>query len=125
MKILGLSGALEHDPSAALVIDGEVAAAAEEERFIRDKHAKGKPPYEAAKWCLEHCGVTPEELDYVAFPFTPISLFHKARWYYAIRHWYAPDKAFKTIFRGNAKYLQGRRKMLALMSRPRLWPGPA
>jgi carbamoyltransferase len=117
MKILGLSGALEHDPSAALVIDGEVAAAAEEERFIRDKHAKGKPPYEAAKWCLEHCGVTPEELDYVAFPFTPISLFHKARWYYAIRHWYAPDKAFKTIFRGNAKYMQGRRKMLALMSR--------
>ena len=42
MIILGLSGALNHDPSAALLIDGEIVAAAEEERFIRDKHAKGK-----------------------------------------------------------------------------------
>ncbi len=40
MIVLGLSGALGHDASAALVIDGKIIAAAEEERFIRDKHAK-------------------------------------------------------------------------------------
>ena len=45
--VLGLSGALNHDPSAALYIDDKLVAAAEEERFIRDKHAKGKMPYDA------------------------------------------------------------------------------
>ena len=40
LTILGLSGALSHDPSAALYIDGKLIAAAEEERFVRDKHAK-------------------------------------------------------------------------------------
>ena len=39
LTILGLSGALSHDPSAALYIDGKLIAAAEEERFVRDKHA--------------------------------------------------------------------------------------
>ena len=39
--VLGISGALNHDASAALYIDGKLIAAAEEERFIRDKHAKG------------------------------------------------------------------------------------
>ena len=38
LTILGLSGALSHDPSAALYIDGKLIAAAEEERFVRDKH---------------------------------------------------------------------------------------
>ena len=39
--VLGLSGSLSHDPSAALYVGGKLVAAAEEERFIRDKHAKG------------------------------------------------------------------------------------
>ena len=42
--VLGLSGALDHDPSAALFMDGRLLAAAEEERFIRDKHAKNSFP---------------------------------------------------------------------------------
>ena len=46
LTILGLSGALSHDPSAALYIDGKLIAAAEEERFVRDKHAKNRMPYE-------------------------------------------------------------------------------
>ena len=41
MIVLGLSGAVNHDASAALVVDGELVAAAEEERFLRDKHAGG------------------------------------------------------------------------------------
>jgi len=40
MIVLGLSGALGHDASAAILVDGNIIAAAEEERFIRDKHAK-------------------------------------------------------------------------------------
>ena len=40
MIILGISGVLGHDASAALLIDGKIIAAAEEERFVRDKHAK-------------------------------------------------------------------------------------
>ena len=51
LTILGLSGALSHDPSAALYIDGKLVAAAEEERFVRDKHAKNRMPYESAKFC--------------------------------------------------------------------------
>ncbi|MES2499576.1 MAG: carbamoyltransferase N-terminal domain-containing protein, partial [Pseudomonadota bacterium] len=56
MIVLGLSGALGHDASAAILVDGKIIAAAEEERFIRDKHAKNKFPYEAAKFCLKQAG---------------------------------------------------------------------
>ena len=42
MNILGVSGAVGHDASAALFIDGQLVAAVEEERFLRDKHARGK-----------------------------------------------------------------------------------
>jgi carbamoyltransferase len=48
MIVLGLGGSVGHDPAAALVIDGHVIAAAEEERFLREKHAKGKQPELAA-----------------------------------------------------------------------------
>ena len=49
MIVLGLSGALGHDASAALLVDGEIAAAAEEERFLRDKHAKNRLSLHAAR----------------------------------------------------------------------------
>jgi carbamoyltransferase len=74
LTLLGLSGALTHDPSAALYIDGKLVAAAEEERFVRDKHAKNRMPYEAAKFCLEFAGLRPQDVDAVAIPFAPISL---------------------------------------------------
>ncbi len=51
LTVLGLSGALSHDPSAALYIDGKLIAAVEEERLVRDKHAKNRMPYESAKFC--------------------------------------------------------------------------
>ena len=56
MIVLGLSGALGHDASAAILVDGKIIAAAEEERFIRDKHAKNQFPYEAAKFCMQQAG---------------------------------------------------------------------
>jgi carbamoyltransferase len=77
MRVLGVN-AVFHDPAAALVVDGEIVAAAEEERFSRRKH--GKPPVafstwelpeQAARWCLEHAGLAPEDLDAVAYSYDP------------------------------------------------------
>ena len=77
MKVLGIN-AIYHDPSAALVVDGRVVAAAEEERFSRRKHGKRPLPWSAwelpelsAAWCLKVAGVRPEELDAVAYSFDP------------------------------------------------------
>ncbi|MDR1276604.1 MAG: carbamoyltransferase [Candidatus Accumulibacter sp.] len=104
LKILGLSGAVSHDPSAALYIGGKLVAAAEEERFVRDKHAKNRMPYEAAKFCLNQAGIKPIDVDAVAIPFAPVSLFGKARWHYARRYLYAPERAIDAILTGNRRY---------------------
>lgn len=115
MIILGLSGALGHDSSAAIVIDGKIIAAAEEERFIRDKHAKNIMPLQAAKYCLKEAGITPDQVDIVAFPYGEIPLTSAARWHYAKRHWYAPDRALDALFNGNRRFRRNRDKTLALM----------
>ncbi|WP_163835524.1 carbamoyltransferase family protein [Spartinivicinus ruber] len=104
LTILGLSGALSHDPSAALYIDGKLVAAAEEERFLRDKHAKNKMPLEATKFCLKQAGISAKDVDVIAVPFAPISLSSPARWHYAKRYWYAPDRALGVLFNGNRRY---------------------
>ena len=62
--ILGLN-AYHGDAAAALLIDGELVAAAEEERFNRVKHCAGFPDL-AAAWCLADAGLTPGDLDHVA-----------------------------------------------------------
>jgi carbamoyltransferase len=62
--ILGLN-AYHGDAAAALVVDGELVAAAEEERFNRVKHVAGFPAL-AAEWCLAEGGIAPEELDHLA-----------------------------------------------------------
>ncbi|MFV2091140.1 MAG: carbamoyltransferase N-terminal domain-containing protein, partial [Pseudomonadales bacterium] len=110
--ILGLSGALGHDPSAALLVDGEIVAAAEEERFIREKHAKNRMPIEAARYCLREAGISARKVDVVAFPYAPISLFRGARWHYARRHWYAPERSLDALFNGNRRFRRNRRKVL-------------
>jgi carbamoyltransferase len=76
-RVLGINAAF-HDPSAALVCDGRTVAAAEEERFSRRKHGKEPVPFSAwelpersARWCLEHAGVAPAELDAVAYAYDP------------------------------------------------------
>ncbi len=117
MIVLGLSGALTHDPSAALLIDGRLVAAAEEERFIREKHAKNKRPYHSARFCLEYAGISPKEIDCVAFPFAPIGLLRPDRWHFARRYWYAPDRAFSAIFDGNRHFRRNRSNVFELMDR--------
>jgi len=112
--ILGLSGALDHDPSAALLVDGEVVAAAEEERFVREKHAKRRLPLAAARYCLEAAGVATRDVDVVAFPYAPVPLSSPARWHYARRHWYAPDRAVAALVDGNRRFRRNRRRVLGL-----------
>ena len=52
MRILGVS-AFYHDSAAALVVDGKIVAAAQEERFTRKKHDSGFPATEAVRYCLK------------------------------------------------------------------------
>ncbi len=111
---LGLSGALNHDASAAIFVDGKLIAAAEEERFIRDKHAKNKLPIEATKFCLDFAKITPNDIDVIAFPYAPISLASPARWHYAKRYWYAPDRALDAIFNGNRRFRRNRDNVKSL-----------
>lgn len=115
LVVLGLSGALTHDPSAAIYIDGKLIAAAEEERFTRQKHAKNAMPLHAARYCLKEAGLKPKDVNVVAFPFGKISLFGKARWHYAARYWYAPDRSLDALFNGNRHYRRNVRKVKGLL----------
>jgi len=73
MNILGIS-AYYHDSAAALVRDGQIIAAAQEERFTRKKHDSGFPLH-AVRYCLAEGGVTGSSLDVVAFYDKPITKF--------------------------------------------------
>jgi carbamoyltransferase len=77
MKVLGVN-AVFHDPAAAIVVDGRIVAAAEEERFSRRKHGKLPVPFStwelpeaSARWCLSEAGLDPAELDAVAYSYDP------------------------------------------------------
>jgi carbamoyltransferase len=122
MVILGLSGAGGHDPSAVLVVDGQVIAAAEEERFNRIKHSRRLQPEMAARWCLEFAGLKPSDVQVVACPFARIPLFNSpARWQFALRHGYAPGEALTAVFDGNRRYrqdIQSLREMLPRIGIP-------
>ncbi|MEI6655909.1 MAG: carbamoyltransferase [Verrucomicrobiota bacterium] len=73
--ILGIS-AFYHDSAAALVVDGKIVAAAQEERFSRKKHDAGFPT-QAAAYCLTEGGLRPEQLDYVVFYDKPLTKFDR------------------------------------------------
>lgn len=75
MNILGIS-AFYHDSAAALVRDGRIIAAAQEERFSRKKHDSGFPAH-AVRYCLAEGGVEPDQLDAVAFYDKPITKFNR------------------------------------------------
>jgi len=118
---LGLSGALGYDPAAALFIDGELIAAVEEERLVRRKHAKGMMPVESVRYCLRSAKLKPRQIEQVAISYAPISLFTPARWHYAKRFWYAPDRSIDALFNGNRRYrryVQQVREMLSELAIP-------
>ena len=75
MKILGIS-AYYHDSAAALIRDGEIVAAAQEERFSRQKHDL-RFPKQAAAYCLREAGIAINDVDYVAFYDKPFVKFER------------------------------------------------
>ena len=75
MNILGIS-AYYHDSAAALVCDGEIIAAAQEERFTRKKH-DNQFPSNAVRYCLEAGRLSAEKLDYVVFYEKPLRKFER------------------------------------------------
>ncbi len=75
MLILGIS-CFYHDAAACLLREGEIVAAAEEERFSRQKH-DSRFPEQATRFCLEAGGTVPDELDYVVFYEKPLRKFER------------------------------------------------
>ncbi|HVM41401.1 MAG TPA: carbamoyltransferase C-terminal domain-containing protein [Acidimicrobiia bacterium] len=76
-RVLGIN-AVFHDPAAALVVDGEILSAAEEERFSRRKHGKRPVPFstwelpeQAVAWCLAEAGLRASDLDAVVYSYDP------------------------------------------------------
>ena len=75
MRIIGIS-AFYHDSAAALIVDGEIVAAAQEERFTRKKH-DARFPRHALDYCLAEGGVSLDEVDLVAFYDKPFLKFER------------------------------------------------
>ena len=75
MKILGLS-CFYHDAAAALLVDGQLVAAAHEERFTRKRHDEAMPAH-AVNYCLEQTGMRLADLDYVVFYDKPLLKFER------------------------------------------------
>lgn len=75
MNILGIS-AYYHDSAACLIVDGEIIAAAQEERFTRKKHDSDFP-VNAIQYCLTKAEVQPQDINYVVFYDKPFSKFER------------------------------------------------
>jgi carbamoyltransferase len=75
MTIIGIS-AFYHDSAAALIIDGNIIAAAQEERFTRKKHDAAFPLH-ALRYCLDHAAITLNDVDAVVFYDKPLLKFER------------------------------------------------
>ncbi len=94
MNILGIS-AFYHDSAACLVRDGDIVAAAQEERFTRKKHDHGFPG-NAVDYCLSEASIRAEDLDFVAFYDKPLLKFDRILETYIA---YAP-RGYKLFLKG-------------------------
>ena len=98
MYILGISGGIRagnQDGSAALLHDGKLIAAAEEERFLKVKFAPGQLPLNAIKFCLNLAKVSIHEIDYVVFPgITYVDFENKLKSYFTHYFGYSPEIKF-------------------------------
>jgi carbamoyltransferase len=138
MIVLGLAGGFDfaaenhfdvpfdgyHDSAAVLVRDGEVVAGMEEERLNRIKHTN-KAPSRAARFCLEHAGIEPAQLDAVAFyetePFLERELQRLHLADPAHRELFAPRAVIQRLFGGNSAL---RSRLTASTLWIIMWPTP-
>jgi carbamoyltransferase len=97
--ILGIS-AYYHDSAAALLCDGEIVAAAQEERFTRIK-GDASFPHHAVSFCLDQGGVTEQEVDHFVFYENPLVKFERLTTTY---HLTAP-RSLKSFLRAFPKWL--------------------
>ena len=102
MVVLGIS-AFFHDAAAALVVDGEVVAAAQEERFSRIKN-DASLPVEAARFCLETAGITIADVDHVVFYEKPLRKFERI----LVGHLRAFPRSLAQFSRSMTKWLEQR-----------------
>ncbi|MDD5428199.1 MAG: carbamoyltransferase [Candidatus Omnitrophica bacterium] len=116
MNVLGFGGpGFLHDPAAAIVIDGKVVAAAEEERFIREKHAVGKPCFKSIEFCLKQAGITADEIDAVAFPWS-FDVLNKKKWQYALKTALSePSRAYKAVAKSGKQSVRTREAVFDLL----------
>jgi len=115
--ILGVS-AFYHDSTAALVVDGEVIAAAQEERFTRKKHDAAFPA-RAVEYCLAAGGLTADRLDYLAFYDKPLLKFDRLLETYLA---FAPS-GFRSFAKAMPLWLKDKADMRRLLRR--VLPGAA
>jgi carbamoyltransferase len=111
IRILGLS-AYYHDSAAALVVDGQIAAAAQEERFTRKKHDADFPA-RAVTYCLEEAGVQLDDVDYVVFYDKPLIKFERLLETYLA---YAP-KGFRSFLASMPIWLKDKLFLKATLKR--------
>ncbi len=111
MYILGIS-AFYHDAAAALIRDGEIVAAAQEERFSRVKHDL-EFPARAIEYCLKEAGITMEDVDYVGFYDKPLLKFERILETYLS---YAP-KGFKSFLQAMPVWLKQKLHIRELISK--------
>lgn len=79
MNVLGVNGwpPRSHDAAAGVFVSGRLVATAEEERFVRQKHAFGHAPLHAARFCLDRAGLTLDDIDVVAHAWNLPALFQR------------------------------------------------
>jgi carbamoyltransferase len=115
--ILGIS-AYYHDSAACLVVDGEVIAAAQEERFSRKKHDH-RFPSQAVEWCLKYAGLKTTELNHVVFYDKPLRKFERLIETYVD---YAPG-GFSSFVRAMPLWLKEKLWMREELARELDYPG--
>lgn len=115
MIILGI-GNLHHDPAACLLVDGKLIAAAEEERFSRNKHAFGEYPLNAIRFCLDQAGLKISDVQAVAHP-SSADAYERHKWNYFFRSILSrPSQALKAVLKSDSRkknFLETPRKVLA------------
>ncbi len=100
MHVLGIS-CYYHDSAAALIRDGELVAAAEEERFTRVKHDTSFPK-NAIEYCLKEAGISASELDYVSFYEKPFVKFERV----ISQHMQCFPRSYKTFLKSMPSWLR-------------------